>query len=251
MDESALSNKYRPPVTSLRSFESFFDVIGTEIKAYWLGFIMADGCVLWSEKSSNYGLQVVLQSRDIDHVAMLERDLGGSRWPEIIPRTKSAKLVWYSKYLAQRLIELGVCPRKSYVEDLPAPKFPENLARHFWRGLFDGDGSLTTQVLGPQFGLNFRVSLAGSRVILEEFQKWAQVEAGVRYQKIVRAKNSRGESGTFVVYLGGNRQVAALTTALYQNCSRRLQRKYDVHLALLEQNARIWPSYSPRYLPRR
>lgn len=235
---------------SLRPFERYFDEIDTEPKAYWLGFILADGCVLWNEKTGNYGLQVVLQSGDIDHLCMLESDLGGSRRPRIDTRTDSAKLMWYSKYLAQRLIVHGILARKSEREDLSVPQFPQNLARHFWRGYFDGDGSLTIQVLGPNLSLNYRVSLAGSRPVLEEFQNWAEAEAGIRRQKIITARNSHGDSKTCVFYLGGNRQVAALTTGLYRDCSRMLKRKYQVHLALLEQNARTRPSYARVYAPK-
>lgn len=234
----------------LRPFERYFDEIDTEPKAYWLGFILADGCVLWSEKTGNYGLQVVLQSGDIDHLRMLESDFGGSRYPHINTRTNSAKLMWYSKYLARRLIDRGIPPRKSGVEDLTIPQFPKSLARHFWRGLFDGDGSLTIQVLGPNLGLNYRVSLAGSRVLLGEIQNWAEAELGIRRQKIMTARNSQGDSKTCVLYLGGNRQVAALTTGLYRDCTRMLKRKYEVHLALVEQNARTRPSYSRVYAPK-
>lgn len=249
-DEPARDEQLHPPAAYSRPFERFFDVIDTEPKAYWLGFILADGCMLWSEKTRNYGLSIALQAADIDHLRLLENDLGGSRLPQIDLRTQSAKLVWYSKYMASRLIDLGIRPRKSGIEDLPLPRFPESLARHFWRGYFDGDGSLTIQVLGPNLGLNFRVSLAGSRTILNKFQCWAEEEIGVRRQKIVTARNSHGNSKTCVFYLGGNRQVAALTTELYQNSSRMLKRKYEVHLALLEQNARTQPSYSRVYAPK-
>ena len=36
--------------------ERYFDQIESEAKAYWLGFIFADGCVLWNERTGNYAL---------------------------------------------------------------------------------------------------------------------------------------------------------------------------------------------------
>ena len=47
-----------------------------------------------------------------------------------------------SAYLSNRLCELGVLPNKTYI--LKFPNFiKENLLRHFVRGYFDGDGSIT------------------------------------------------------------------------------------------------------------
>ena len=225
--------------------EHYFDQVDSEAKAYWLGFILADGCVLWNKSTRNYALQVGLQGRDIDHLEMLESDLSGSRLPVTDPRNGTVKLVWYSKSLARQLMNLGIEPRKSGTENRPL--FPPHLARHFWRGVFDGDGSLTTQVKSSTVVPEYRFSLAGSRLILEAFQQWAQSEVQIRPQKIAVARNSQGDTKTCVFYMNGNRQIAALATALYQESTRRLARKYTLYLALLEQNARTRPSYERIY----
>lgn len=228
-----------------RRFERFFDEIDTEAKAYWLGFILADGCVLWNEVTGTYALSIGLQSRDMEHLTTLERDFGGSRTPLIDPRNGTIRLVWYSKHLAKCLIELGITPRKSAMETIPS--YPREYERHFWRGVFDGDGCLTIQRKRPETAPEFRFSLAGSVTVLTAFQEWARASAGMFPQRISRAKNSQGVCRTSVFYLSGNRQIAAVTTALYGDCSRMLRRKYEVYLALLEQNARIRPSYRRVY----
>ncbi|SRR5258707_7365958 len=225
--------------------EHYFDQVDSEAKAYWLGFIFADGCVLWNERTGNYALQVGLQGRDIDHLVILEKDLGGSRSPDTDPRNGTVRLVWYSKTLAKQLINLGIEPRKSGTERLPS--FSPPLARHFWRGVFDGDGCLTTQLKSPTLAPEFRFSLAGSRPVLEAFQQWAQSEVQIRPQKIVVARNSQGDTRTCVFFMNGNRQIAALATVLYQESARWLARKYALYLALLEQNARTRPSYERIY----
>jgi hypothetical protein len=175
----------------------------------------------------------------------LESDLSGSRSPDTDPRNGTVKLVWYSKYLAKQLMNLGIEPRKSGTENLPL--IPLHLARHFWRGMFDGDGCLTTQIKSSAIVPEYRFSLAGSRTVLEAFQQWAQSEAQIRPQKIVVARNSQGATKTCVFYMNGNRQIAALATVLYQESTRRLARKYAIYLALLEQNARTRPSYERIY----
>jgi hypothetical protein len=57
--------------------EHYFDEVDSEAKAYWLGFIFADGCVLWNERTRNYALQVGLQGRDVDHLVMLTLPIRG------------------------------------------------------------------------------------------------------------------------------------------------------------------------------
>ena len=54
--------------------ESFFDIIDTEEKAYWLGFIMADGCICTSNSSSpNNRLSIILNQKDKDHLIKFKK----------------------------------------------------------------------------------------------------------------------------------------------------------------------------------
>lgn len=229
----------------LRPFETYFDAIDTETKAYWLGFILADGCVR-SQNGRTHSLTVGLGGIDIDHLSTMERDFGGSRTPRRDPRNGTVRLTWYSKYLVSRLMNLGIEQRKSGKERIPA--FPPQFTRHFWRGVFDGDGCLAIQIKKDSVAPEYRLSLAGSVAVLEGFLQWAQSEVGVRPQRISRAKNSQGESKISVFFMNGNRQIAALTTALYHSSERKLARKYAIHLRLLEQNANTRPSYRRIYL---
>ena len=48
--------------------ENYFEVIDSEDKAYWLGFISADGCVAKSSKYNSYRLQIAISSIDSDHL---------------------------------------------------------------------------------------------------------------------------------------------------------------------------------------
>jgi hypothetical protein len=50
----------------------FFDKINTEEKAYWLGFIAADGCV--TDKGC---LQILLSRKDRDHLELFKKHING------------------------------------------------------------------------------------------------------------------------------------------------------------------------------
>src|SRR5581483_4155416 len=63
-----------PEGTSLYTFDDqFFNVIDTETKAYWLGFITADGCVRTDHY--NHQLKVKLKDSDASHLEKLKAAL--------------------------------------------------------------------------------------------------------------------------------------------------------------------------------
>jgi hypothetical protein len=125
--------------------ETVFDTI-TEASAYWVGFLMADGCIYRKE------IRLVLSERDLDHLRAFRSFLGSShtiaahfretKSHEILGRTvtirPSHQLCINSAKLVESLARFGVVPRKSsiarvsHLEDNP----------HFWRGVVDGDGTL-------------------------------------------------------------------------------------------------------------
>jgi len=118
---------------------------------YWVGFLMADGCVLDNDGTYvKYRLQLVLQAGDYAHVANFARFLGLSRKPLLaessgtLPNGKKAhrqtcKLSVRSDRICEDLISHGVTPRKS-----ATAKASDYMAQssHFWRGVLDGDGSI-------------------------------------------------------------------------------------------------------------
>ena len=51
--------------------ENYFKIIDSEEKAYWLGFLYADGCITRfyrNEKLKSMSLELTLQSNDIEHL---------------------------------------------------------------------------------------------------------------------------------------------------------------------------------------
>lgn len=136
--------------------DTYFEIIDTEHKAYWLGFIMADGCIIQKSKNRpSLSLVINLQDSDSDHLIKFNEDLNGNlpirhgvNKPTVIhsyikdvylSETKYCKIEVNSKWLCQDLIRHGVVQRKTLEEHSPLIENP-NLIRHFIRGFFDGDG---------------------------------------------------------------------------------------------------------------
>lgn len=115
--------------------ESVFEVIDSEEKAYWLGFIYADGYI------SNGEFGVHLSIKDEEHIKKLKSFLeftGNIRYKK---STQSCGIAFRNKKIIGDLKKLGVVERKSKVLTFPTEaQVPQYLIRHFIRGYVDGDG---------------------------------------------------------------------------------------------------------------
>ena len=145
--------------------DHFFDVIDTEEKAYWLGFLAADGCVespRGAMKAAT-GISLHLAETDREHLGRFTRAIQfdgpiyekpPQRYAEYVGQARCLARVT-SEQMAAALIGHGVVPRKTAVLRFPTT-VPERLLRHFIRGYFDGDGCWHTGTYGywsPSFEL--------------------------------------------------------------------------------------------------
>ena len=132
------------PIKKYSCDEHFFDVIDTEEKAYWLGFLAADGCVLRYPKPGTTAVTLNLAETDADHVAKFALAVKAT-YPVHIRKhgssQRQAALVLRSEIMVESLIRHGLVPRKTYSLKYPTT-IPRNLQRHFIRGVIDGDGNL-------------------------------------------------------------------------------------------------------------
>lgn len=114
--------------------EEFFKEITDESKAYWFGFILADGHV--GERQ----LSVRLSSRDSDHLQKLADIFKVSI--KLRRSNSTASLDLHSKVLCQSLRDKGLTSNKTFdinYRDV-IEYIPDSLFNHFVRGVFDGDG---------------------------------------------------------------------------------------------------------------
>jgi hypothetical protein len=124
------------------SFErSYFRSIDTEDKAYWLGFIYADGYI-----AGKYELGIELSQKDYAHLEKFKKCLSGDTpiksFDKIVKGVSYSmcSLRLYSKTLIDDLMNFGLIPNKSSVIEFPSLK--NSQIKHFVRGYFDGNGSL-------------------------------------------------------------------------------------------------------------
>lgn len=154
-----LGKEREPKIESSELFKSnmgkyyvnnnYFRTIDNEWKAYWLGFLYADGC----NDMSNSCIRLKLQIRDIEHVKSFrdslqsdssiktffsdQRIVGG----RCVGPSELCAIYICNAQLCQQLNNLGCIPNKTYVLQFPSSEqVPDKFMRHFIRGFLDGDG---------------------------------------------------------------------------------------------------------------
>jgi hypothetical protein len=145
-----------------------FDQPLTDDAAYWVGFLIADGCV--------QGRYLTLQLSAIDrkHVEKFRDFLGSAHKIMKISgngrRPDQYRFAVSSLRITNALRELGVVERKTFSARASAPV---STNRHFWRGVVDGDGSIGWRARSrgrPQFCLQ----VAGSLPLMTQFRDYVR-----------------------------------------------------------------------------
>jgi hypothetical protein len=123
---------------------SFFEKIDTEQKAYWLGFLLADGNIAYNgRKRKGRALRIALQKRDVTHLIKLKEAIGSSH---PIKPDKKRKCVWLcisSRPLTEPLEIAGWHDFKQSGDTRIFQSVPHILIPHVIRGMIDGDGCIT------------------------------------------------------------------------------------------------------------
>ena len=205
--------------------ELYFYQIDSAEKAYWLGFLYADGCV------HSTGNEISLNITDEDHVIKFKEAIGAINHKittTFDKRFENAKPLYQftikDKQLYSDLIKWGCIPQKTLLIN-KIPNIPRDFISHFIRGYFDGDGSLHWL----QDTNNYRISFtSGSKDFLEEIKK----EFGITNLSIGHSKNSN----TYQLQISGRKQVEKILKYLYKDSTEktRLERKYKTYLNCLE-----------------
>lgn len=196
-----------------------FNDIDTPEKAYWLGYLYADGCVEVRE-GEGYILQLVSKDRDI--IEKFCRFIGCGH-VQLIPRWMNYVYQISSKDLVYSLARYGIIPNKTYVhEKVYIPQ--GDLENHFFRGLFDGDGSLFTGEYknGRVIGLN----VSGLNLQLLEDCKYFFGRGSI--QKVTKKAD-----GYKWVYMGKPNESLKLLNKIYGSCldneNIRMDRKWNLY----------------------
>ena len=204
----------------------FFENIDTEEKAYWLGFMFADGYIVNHENrygEDSFGLTLAEDS--LDSIEKFKKSLHATN-PILYDNSKSigqplVKIVLTSQKTVNDLIDKGCVKQKSLILQ-PPKKVPEKLLSHFIRGFFDGDGSLIKYNYNnyPSYNIEFTTTYEMAIWLRDIFGK-----GDVRKEK--------RRDFTWYYSIGGNRQVLDICHYMYDEATIWMNRKYARYQELL------------------
>jgi hypothetical protein len=194
----------------------YFKVIDSDEKAYWLGFIAADGVVYIGGRQ--HTVRIDLQPRDRHWIERF-RDIIAPGMQITKHGDRSYSFGIGSQELVHDLIAIGITPRKSLT--LEWPQVPDPFVMPFLCGYFDGDGCLHRRQ-GRRKEL-YQWSLLGTLPFLTVAREHIQKAADVELKLPIRA-NKRASPHLHLLYAGGGR-VLAIDRAL-KACGLGLPRKH-------------------------
>lgn len=218
--------------------ENYFHKIDTADKAYWFGFLCADGCILdmklYDGTRVPQTIQLSLGISDIHHIQKfmtaieLEKPIYIGVAHNKNSVTQYCRLQVGSSIMSNDLINNGCIQRKTGRLLFPS-SIPAEYMRDFVRGYFDGNGSVYfcermnfdkrrgKSYLQWSFVCNFQ----GTYAFLQELCE-------VLKQNDIYTLNIRkGHGNIWSVEFSKRETVRKFYHYLYDNCSTCLDRKHD------------------------
>lgn len=230
------SNKPLNPKSIYNYNVDYFENIDTEEKAYWLGFIMADGYVSSSLSSCELGIE--LSSRDIVHLKKFNKCINGNvQVKEFvkpghfllsgrkIPDTKMCSIRLYKRKIVDDIIKQGVVKNKTYIQKIPPIYNDEKLNIAFLRGYFDGDGSfcINQKTKSCQFDI--------TSINLKILEYW-RVDLYKKYNITSYISSSKNKDSTvecYKLHFKGLENSYKFGQLIYSNSNISLDRKYNAY----------------------
>lgn len=241
LERRILNDKWeRTPRKNTYTFnEHYFDEIDTETKAYWLGFLYADGYIL-SERnrpdrereSQSFGFSINI--RDVVLMEKFKEDIEatnpihvykGNYKTNFNKNTVMVRILLTSNHTVAMLKKWGVVENKTFF--ITWPDFlRKDLIPHFIRGYSDGDGSIIIDKNGK-----FSWNIGGTQELLNGIKHYFKKDH-LELDKRWRNRDNNNYSLNFF----GNRQVPYLLSQIYINDAFCLKRKKDKYLKMLKLN---------------
>lgn len=197
-----------------------FDII-TEHSAYWIGFLMADGSITKHKTQNTRYLTLAIHEQDKRHIELFNTFMRSS-YPVItrdnhgFASNRISRLsITASNHIIESLAKHGVVQNKTLTaaasEELESNK-------HFWRGVIDGDGWISTH---PPRNLPC-IGMVGSKKLCEQFAKFVSTISPDCVAKVAKKTKNCSQFQTTGIH------AQRLIKTLYDDCEIALERKLAI-----------------------
>jgi len=213
---------YRIPMN-----RNVFKVIDSSDKAYWLGYLAADGGLQYNEEVSRYTLRIQLGIKDgyilenLCELLELDKSYINHNNIHLITGNKLSSLSISGKELMEDLMDKNILPNKSEKEK-PYYDIREDLISHYIRGFLDGDGCIRTDLSS--------ISFVGSKEMLLFIQKHLNEKLDLKPNVIKEKKTIY-----FMAYYN-LKDKTKIIKYLYKGANQYLTRKHDLGIKICRLN---------------
>lgn len=200
----------------------YFEKCNSKLKAYFLGFITADGCIQ-SNGLNSYGLTITIHEKDISILHKLKEEIQCENQVKLISggmthdKTKiktHCRFQLFNKELVSDLKSYGLTEKKSTTMPNIIVNIPVEYRKAFILGYFDGDGSISFNKSSNQFFVNFRGTEQFLQGIQDEFN----------FAKCSIYKDKQRNCYSLITW---RKQDISSFFKIYNECEFYLQRKYE------------------------
>lgn len=217
--------------------KDYFSKIDTSEKAYWLGFLYADGSInryYKNEKLKSMTLELNLSYKDKEHLEKFKKSLE-TNIPifEKVNRLngkeyKSVRIQLNNTKVCYDLCDFGCTPSKTY--DIKFPTYdivPKEFMRDFIRGFFDGDGCISISEMNGK--PHIFTTITGQSDMLKSISDFLISEKIIRVNPKIYKDDRR--NSTYNVYFYGIDSNKDFLDYLYKDSTIYLDRKYNQYIS--------------------
>lgn len=234
---------------AIKKNHDYFDIIDTEFKAYILGWIYADGCLI-PAKGNRQGLFVIsVQENDgKEFLPHLAKEINGRvpsvrYYPAQIKRNEKPqlKVSVSSNQIYKALTKYGLQPNKT-THGMKFPSLSKDMESHFIRGFLDGDGSIIysqtistyqpkTKVKTNKLRDRARIAFTGT-----DIQFLTELASKLPITKMYIGQKKRNLI-TYILWIERALDVRAVLKYLYKDATWFLTRKRDKAVKIISSEA--------------
>lgn len=192
----------------------FFKSIDSEVKAYTLGLTATDGFISYNPKGRYFGIELQMPDSIVLHT-IAKAITGNDSCVKVqtrLGKKPTERMIVHSRDLVEQLMNLGITskPLRQCVKDLP-----EHYARHYLRGIFDGDGCIKKD--GGKLGVPSALFASGVAQL---------VKAHLGLVLNVKERSINGKP-FYTIYFEGVNKYRSLIEWTYLNTTIAIPRKLE------------------------
>ena len=207
-------------------------MIDSEEKAYWLGFMFADGYIV--DYSNRYGedkFGITLHSDDVETLEKFKNSIKSTNpITDVSSNGRSLRrIIMSSQETVDDLISHGCVKQKSLILKPPI-NIPSNLIHHFIRGFFDGDGSIFWNK--SEFERHETWNTPSYSISITSTKE--MIECIIDQVGFGNIKKEERREKTWYYKQDGNKKVKAFCEYIYKDATIFMERKYKLYQDLVK-----------------